>query len=63
MRRWGVALSTRSGPEYINYPMGRETVMTAVSWPEGEFPRWTPVQGEMSVWKMPAAQLDIKGDG
>lgn len=56
-------MSTRSGPEYLNYPMGRETIMTAVSWPEGEFPHFTPVKGEMSGWEMPDAQLDIKGDG
>ncbi|KAK3197516.1 hypothetical protein GRF29_216g440421, partial [Pseudopithomyces chartarum] len=35
---WGVALATRSGPEWVNYPMGRETVLVPVRWEEGEFP-------------------------
>lgn len=43
--------------------MGRETVMTPVTWPEGGWPRFTQVQGEMSGWKLPAPQKDIKGDG
>ncbi|SPQ26976.1 655ff5b2-9586-4fd7-b546-5ec898439ef9 [Thermothielavioides terrestris] len=60
---WAVALSTRSGPEYLNYPMGRETVMTAVSWPEGDWPTFTPISGEMSVWPMPPEQKDIRGVG
>ncbi|KAK4677194.1 hypothetical protein QC764_407420 [Podospora pseudoanserina] len=60
---WGVALSTRSGPEYIHYPMGRETIMTAVSWPEGEYPVWTPISGEVSGWPLPPAARDIKGVG
>jgi hypothetical protein len=61
--RWAVALSTRSGPEYLHYPMGRETVMTAVSWPKGEFPVFTPISGKMNVWPMPAEQKDIRGVG
>lgn len=62
---WGVALSTRSGPEYINYPMGRETVMTPVRWPKGEFPIWSPIGGKMSGWPMPplASTNDIPGPG
>lgn len=60
---WGVALSTRSGPDYLYYPMGRETVMTAVSWPEGEYPTWTPVSGEVSVWGTPDAHGEVKGAG
>ncbi|KAK4187182.1 Non-reducing end alpha-L-arabinofuranosidase BoGH43B [Podospora australis] len=60
---WAVALSTRSGPEYINYPMGRETVMTPVSWPEGGWPVFTPISGKVSGWPMPAETLDIKGEG
>ena len=43
--------------------MGRETVMTAVTWKEGKFPVWTPVSGKMSGWAMPATQKDIKGSG
>ncbi|KAK3350039.1 glycosyl hydrolase [Lasiosphaeria hispida] len=60
---WGVALSTRSGPNYINYPMGRETVMTAVSWPKGEWPTFSPISGESSGWAMPHAAKDIRGIG
>ena len=50
---WAVALSTRSGPEYLHYPMGRETVMTAVSWPADQFPVFTPISGEVSAWPFP----------
>ncbi|KAH9890189.1 glycosyl hydrolase [Xylariomycetidae sp. FL2044] len=60
---WGVALSTRSGPAYLNYPMGRETIMVPVTWAEGEFPVWSPVNGEMSGWPMPDANLEIDGSG
>lgn len=58
-----MALSTRSGPEYLHYPMGRETVMTAVSWPKGEWPTFTPISGEMSGWPMPRPDKDIRGVG
>lgn len=58
-----MALSTRSGPEYLHYPMGRETVMTAVSWPKGEWPTFTPISGKMSGWPMPPQDKDIRGVG
>ncbi|CAK7211994.1 hypothetical protein SBRCBS47491_001312 [Sporothrix bragantina] len=54
---WAVALATRSGPEYANYPMGRETVLTPVEWPSAAavnnetglgWPRFTPVNGTMN---------------
>ena len=61
--RWGVALSTRSGPAHKNYPMGRETVMVPVTWDEGEFPVWSPVRGEMSGWEFPPTGEDIPGRG
>ncbi|KXX73505.1 Non-reducing end alpha-L-arabinofuranosidase BoGH43B [Madurella mycetomatis] len=60
---WAVALSTRSGPDYLHFPMGRETIMTPVSWPEGEFPTFTPVTGKVSGWPMPPAATDIRGVG
>ncbi|PGG98541.1 hypothetical protein AJ80_09520 [Polytolypa hystricis UAMH7299] len=44
---WGVALSTRSGPEYRTYPMGRETVMVPVKWERNGWPVFEPVRGEM----------------
>ncbi|KAI0906031.1 glycosyl hydrolase [Ustulina deusta] len=60
---WGVALSTRSGPGYLNFPMGRETVMVPVSWEKDKFPIWSPVKGEMSGWAMPEANTKIPGTG
>ncbi|KAL3459017.1 glycosyl hydrolase, partial [Aspergillus heterothallicus] len=44
---WGVALSTRSGPEWENYPMGRETVLVPGVWEEGEWPVFSQVRGVM----------------
>ncbi|KAL1839110.1 hypothetical protein VTK73DRAFT_4127 [Phialemonium thermophilum] len=60
---WAVALSTRSGSRYVNYPMGRETVMTPVTWRTGEWPRFSHVQGHMSGWTLPAVDKDIRGEG
>ncbi|KAK1640103.1 glycosyl hydrolase [Colletotrichum phormii] len=60
---WCVALSTRSGPEWLNFPMGRETVMTSATWSEGEWPYFTPIEGKMSGWEMPLENLDIEGSG
>ena len=60
---WGVALSTRSGPEYITYPMGRETVLSAVTWKKGEWPIWTNISGTISGWPMPPINKDIPGSG
>ena len=36
------------GPDYVVYPMGRETVMTTVTWEEGEWPVFEPIRGRMS---------------
>ncbi|KAI0026106.1 glycoside hydrolase family 43 protein [Xylariomycetidae sp. FL0641] len=65
IRRWGVALSTRSGPEYLYYPMGRETVMVPVRWDDddGAFPVWSAVRGSMTGWRLPAKNLDLGGPG
>lgn len=62
---WGVALATRSGPAHVYYPMGRETVLTAVTWADeaGAFPVWTNVSGEMSVWAFPPVNKNIGGPG
>ncbi|RKU48560.1 hypothetical protein DL546_007967 [Coniochaeta pulveracea] len=60
---WGVALATRSGPEYQIYPMGRETVLFPVTWNEGEFPIASTVKGKMSGWQLPAPTRDIPGNG
>lgn len=43
--------------------MGRETVMTPVIWPEGEFPIFTPVSGEESGWQFPPRNLNVDGEG
>lgn len=59
---WGVALSTRSGPEYITYPMGRETVLTPVSWPQGSFPIFNPVRG-IESGPLPPVNTNISGKG
>ncbi|KAL4971935.1 glycosyl hydrolase [Aspergillus desertorum] len=44
---WGVALSTRSGPDWVNYPMGRETVLTSGTWEDADWPVLEPVRGYM----------------
>jgi beta-xylosidase len=59
---WTCALSTRSGPEWKNFPMGRETVITAARWDKGEFPVMTPVQGVESVWRLPTSK-SLPGNG
>lgn len=59
---WGVALATRSGPEWEIYPMGRETVLFPVTWEEGEWPILAPIRGTMAG-PLPAENLDIPGDG
>lgn len=61
---WGVALSTRSGPEFIIYPMGRETVLYPVAWNKGEWPVLAPVRGVMgSQYLLPASGKPIAGNG
>ncbi|RAO67419.1 uncharacterized protein BHQ10_003431 [Talaromyces amestolkiae] len=57
---WGSALATRSGPAWRVYPMGRETVLFAVTWEEGEWPILEPVQGQMTGWRLPRPS---KGEG
>ncbi|KAI0730238.1 xylosidase : arab-like proteininofuranosidase [Fomitopsis betulina] len=60
---WGVALSTRSGPDFTVYPMGRETVLYPATWEPGEWPVLQPVRGQMDGWHLPATNLDIPGEG
>ncbi|EAU85477.2 arabinofuranosidase [Coprinopsis cinerea okayama7 len=60
---WGVALSTRSGPDYLYYPMGRETVLAPVTWKKGEWPYFTQISGQISGWKLPRPNRNIKGVG
>ncbi|THH14356.1 hypothetical protein EW146_g5966 [Bondarzewia mesenterica] len=59
---WAVALSTRSGPEYTYFPMGRETILTTAQWDKGEFPTFTPVRGA-ETGPLPPVNKHIGGDG
>ncbi|KAJ0352551.1 hypothetical protein COL154_012497 [Colletotrichum chrysophilum] len=68
---WSVALAVRAGGSYGqdpgayfgNLPMGRETVLTPVTWNEGEFPVFTPVTGDMSGWPLPSEAIPEQGEG
>ncbi|KAH8426819.1 uncharacterized protein LDX57_004549 [Aspergillus melleus] len=60
-RWWGVALSTRSGPEYRSYPMGRETVLYPVTW-DDEWPILDPVYGNMEGWERPGSNQQPSSD-
>ncbi|KAI0338325.1 arabinofuranosidase [Trametopsis cervina] len=59
---WSVALSTRSGPGYKYFPMGRETVLTSAQWRKGQFPTFTPVRGE-ETGPLPPPNKAIAGTG
>ncbi|KAK0388975.1 hypothetical protein NLU13_2552 [Sarocladium strictum] len=59
---WGLALATRSGPEWDIYPMGREAVMFPVTWEEGAWPVCEPVRGRMSGWHLRPPSRDVPGD-
>lgn len=60
---WGMCLATRTGPEFEDFPMGRETVLFSAKWDEGEWPVLDPVRGEMSGWPLPPTSRDVPGDG
>ncbi|KAI7351265.1 glycoside hydrolase family 43 protein [Hortaea werneckii] len=60
---WGVALSTRSGPEYEVFPMGRESVLAPVTWEEGGWPIWTNITGKMEGWPLPPPEAITQGEG
>ncbi|KAM5376440.1 hypothetical protein ACJZ2D_005494 [Fusarium nematophilum] len=68
---WAAGLAVRAGgsygedpgPYFGNLPMGRETVLTPVTWEDGEFPVFTPVTGSMSGWKLPAKSYIKHGEG
>jgi hypothetical protein len=57
-----VALSTRSGPEYTYFPMGRETILTPAFWDEGQYPTFDVVDGTESG-PLPRVNKDISSDG
>ncbi|KAH6690769.1 beta-xylosidase [Leptodontidium sp. MPI-SDFR-AT-0119] len=59
---WGVALSVRQGPDG-SYPMGRETVMTPVTWKRGEWPVFSPLTGVMNGWFLDEEDVLSMGEG
>ncbi|SMY20151.1 unnamed protein product [Zymoseptoria tritici ST99CH_1A5] len=61
---WGVALSIRQGPPGYtdSFPMGRETVLYPVTWPENGWPEAEPVRGRMRG-SLPAVSRDVPGPG
>ncbi|KAI1386708.1 beta-xylosidase [Hypoxylon trugodes] len=66
---WGVALAVRAGGSYgeapysANFPIGRETVLTPVTWDEGGWPIFTPISGTMSGWPLPETAVPSQGEG
>jgi len=61
-RWWSSALSWRSGPQGITYPMGREMVLTPVTRPRGQWPTFSPVRGTRDVRNL-TQDLCIGGTG
>ena len=57
-------MSIRQGPPgyTASYPMGRETVLYPVTWPENGWPQAEPVRGRMRG-PLPPASRDVPGDG
>ncbi|KAF2036669.1 xylosidase : arab-like proteininofuranosidase [Setomelanomma holmii] len=61
---WGVALAVRTGPEWLNFPLGRETVLYNVTWENGSWPVLQhPVRGDMRGWSLPGIVQNLPGDG
>jgi beta-xylosidase len=61
---WGVALAVRSGPEWVTFPLGRETVLYNATWEYGAWPELQhPVRGEMQGWSLPDIAQSVPGDG
>jgi beta-xylosidase len=59
-QHWAIALAVRAGYNYnfdpynSIFPMGREAVLTSVTWPKGEWPRYQNVSGVMTGdWVLP----------
>ncbi|KAL2816725.1 xylosidase : arabinofuranosidase [Aspergillus granulosus] len=51
---FGAALATRSGPQWKNFPMGRETCLFPVTWKERQWPELAPVRGIMDGSSLPS---------
>lgn len=49
------------GPDYVTYPMGRETILTSVTWEEGQWPVFSPVRGEMAG-PLPPKDITVPGE-
>lgn len=60
---WGAALAHRSGPEYVTYPMGRETVLFPMQWEKGDWPKPSQVRGEQRVPDLLPQTRNIRGQG
>ncbi|KAI9148347.1 Non-reducing end alpha-L-arabinofuranosidase BoGH43A [Paramyrothecium foliicola] len=68
---WAAALAVRAGgsygqapgPYFGNLPMGRETVLTAVTWDKDEFPVFDPISGTQSGWQLPTKSIPQQGEG
>jgi hypothetical protein len=59
---WAVALAVREAPDG-SYPMGRETVLTPVTWEEGQWPVFTNVSGKMNGWHLDSLPAVAQGEG
>jgi beta-xylosidase len=44
-------------------PMGREAVLTPVTWNKGDWPVFSQVRGTMSAWALPPPAHNIPGSG
>ncbi|THY25673.1 hypothetical protein D6D01_05011 [Aureobasidium pullulans] len=62
---WGVALAVRGGPTLYNqtvFPMGRETTLFPVTWPNGGWSIASPVHDKMSG-PLPLPSRNVSGGG
>jgi beta-xylosidase len=59
---WACALAIRVRSDNTT-PMGRETVLTAVTWTKGEWPTFTKVSGAMDGWNMERRKRISSGEG
>nr|OQO29786.1 hypothetical protein B0A51_03701 [Rachicladosporium sp. CCFEE 5018] len=60
---WSMAITTRSGPEWKIYPMGREAGLVPVTWNKGEWPVFSQMRGVMNAWELPQSSRAIPGRG
>lgn len=59
---WAVALAVREAPD-TSTPMGRETVLTPVTWNAGEWAVFTNVSGAMNGWHLDSLPEVSSGEG